>query len=177
MASSGKSKSICVHWFRKGLRLKDNPALLAAVEEQDGKFFELRPIFVLDPWFVSNGKVGENRWRFLVQSLQDLDRQLKALGTRLFVMKGSPPDVFRSIFQKWNVEKITFESDTEPYSVTRDDLVTKIAHEFGIHVVTKLSHTLYDPNQVLKANKGITPTVSNYILGILTQRHDLQFSL
>jgi len=77
-----------------------------------------------------------------VQSLQDLDRQLKALGTRLFVMKGSPPDVFRSIFQKWNVEKITFESDTEPYSVTRDDLVTKIAHEFGIHVVSKLSHTL-----------------------------------
>ena len=159
MASSGKAKEICVHWFRKGLRLKDNPALLSAIEQQEGKYLELRPIFVLDPWFVSNAKVGENRWRFLVQSLQDLDRQLKSLGTRLFVFRGSPPEVFRSIFQIWNVEKITFESDTEPYSITRDAEITKIAQEFGIQVVTKLSHTLYDPDQIVKANKGATPTV------------------
>ena len=36
-----------IHWFRKGLRLHDNPALLKACEGSS----ELYPVFVLDPWF------------------------------------------------------------------------------------------------------------------------------
>ena len=33
-----------VHWFRHGLRLHDNPALLAALRDAE----ELYPIFILD---------------------------------------------------------------------------------------------------------------------------------
>ena len=51
------SKATCIHWFRKGLRLTDNPALTASLEHH----LELRPIYILDPWFVQNYKVGENR--------------------------------------------------------------------------------------------------------------------
>ena len=40
------------------------------------------PIFILDPWFVNNGKVGKNRWKFLQQSLTDLDNSLNKLGSR-----------------------------------------------------------------------------------------------
>ena len=76
-------KPSCIHWFRKGLRLSDNPALLASIQpHKEAGHLELRPVFVLDPWFVKNGKVGENRWRFLAQSLDDLDKQLKKLGSR-----------------------------------------------------------------------------------------------
>ena len=67
-----------IHWFRKGLRLHDNPALLKAFENAT----EVRPIFILDPWFAKNARVGINRWRFLVQSLQNLDSNLKELGSR-----------------------------------------------------------------------------------------------
>lgn len=41
-----------VIWFRKGLRLHDNPALLAAAataaKTNGGALY---PVFVLDPWF------------------------------------------------------------------------------------------------------------------------------
>ena len=67
-----------VHWFRKGLRLHDNPALLAACEGA----VQLRPIFILDPWFVKNAKVGINRWRFLIESLRNLDVNLRKLNSR-----------------------------------------------------------------------------------------------
>ncbi len=67
-----------LHWFRKGLRLHDNPALLAALDGSK----EFRPIFILDPHFVKSGLVGANRWRFLVEALQDLDRRFKKLGSR-----------------------------------------------------------------------------------------------
>ena len=152
------SKGSCIHWFRKGLRLTDNPALLSALEVHNGSHLELRPVFVLDPWFVKNGQVGENRWRFLAQTLQDLDDQLKSLGSRLFVVRGSPKEALPKLFKDWNVKKLTFESDTEPYSVERDREITKLAQDFKIEVVSKLSHTLFDPQEVVKKNKGQTPT-------------------
>ena len=147
----------CIHWFRKGLRLTDNPALLASLEVQKGSRLELRPVFVLDPWFVKNGQVGENRWRFLAQSLKDLDCQLKSLGVRLFVVRGLPNEVLPKLFKSWNVKKLTFESDTEPYSVKRDEEITDLAGKFNVEVVTKLSHTLYNPHDVVKKYNGQTP--------------------
>lgn len=44
-------KKTVIHWFRKGLRIHDNPALTSAVNEtlEDAKRKTLRPIFVLDP--------------------------------------------------------------------------------------------------------------------------------
>ena len=47
--SMGKTSVI---WFRKGLRLHDNPALLEAAKGAD----HLCPIFILDPWFLQPDK-------------------------------------------------------------------------------------------------------------------------
>ena len=146
------AKSV-IHWFRKGLRLHDNPALMDAIESK----LELYPIFILDPWFVKNARVGPNRWRFLQQSLADLDTQLRALGSRLFVVRGSPETVFKDIFSAWKVSKLTFESDTEPYAKIRDEEVKGIAERNGVSVVTKVSHTLYDPKAIISKNKGTAP--------------------
>lgn len=35
-----------IHWFRKGLRVHDNPALMAACRGSTN----LYPVFILDPW-------------------------------------------------------------------------------------------------------------------------------
>ena len=51
-----------VHWFRKGLRLHDNPALLAAVERAAKDGLLVRPVYILDPWFVKKARVGPNRF-------------------------------------------------------------------------------------------------------------------
>jgi len=51
-----------IHWFRKGLRLHDNPALLAAVERAAKDGLLVRPVFILDPWFVKKARVGPNRF-------------------------------------------------------------------------------------------------------------------
>jgi cryptochrome len=54
---------------------------------------------VLDPWFVANANVGPNRWRFLKESLENLDSSLRKLGSRLFVVRGKPNQVFETIFE------------------------------------------------------------------------------
>lgn len=48
-----------VHWFRKGLRLHDNPALTKGIK--GCKTF--RCVFIIDPWFAGISNVGVNKWR------------------------------------------------------------------------------------------------------------------
>lgn len=48
-----------VHWFRKGLRLHDNPALRECILGAD----TVRCVYILDPWFAGSSNVGINRWR------------------------------------------------------------------------------------------------------------------
>lgn len=71
-----------IHWFRKGLRVHDNPALTQAVRECTENGSQLRPIFILDPEIRKWLKVSDNRWRFLAQSLEDLNENLKAMNSR-----------------------------------------------------------------------------------------------
>ena len=87
-------------WFRKGLRLHDNVALAAALEGTS----KLYPVFCLDPWFVASGSVGSNRMHFLLQSLADLDSSLRALDSRLIVLRGNPKDALPSAMRTWGID-------------------------------------------------------------------------
>ena len=70
-----------VMWFRRDLRLGDNPALLGACES-DG----VLPLFVLDPalWEPS----GVPRRAYLAASLRAVDESLRDLGGGLSVRRG-----------------------------------------------------------------------------------------
>ena len=48
-----------VHWFRKGLRLHDNPSLRDGLKGVK----QFRCIYILDPWFAGSSDKGVNRWR------------------------------------------------------------------------------------------------------------------
>lgn len=94
MASGANS----LMWFRKGLRLHDNPALEYAAK--GSKF--LYPVFVIDPHYMDpdptafslgSSKAGLNRIQFLLESLADLDLSLKKVGSRLLVLKGDPGEL------------------------------------------------------------------------------------
>ncbi|MEQ2277371.1 Cryptochrome-2 [Xenotaenia resolanae] len=142
-----------VHWFRKGLRLHDNPALQEALSGAD----TVRCVYVLDPWFAGAANVGINRWRFLLESLEDLDNSLKKVNSRLFVIRGQPTEVFPRLFKEWNVTRLTFEYDPEPYGKERDGAIIKMAQEFGVETVIRNSHTLYSLDRIIEMNNNNAP--------------------
>ncbi len=88
-------------------------------------------------------RVGVNRYNFLLESLRDLDESLKKRNSRLLVLRGKPEEVLPAAFSNWNVSKICFEVDTEPYAVARDDRVKGLAAGANVDVKTFVSHTLY----------------------------------
>ncbi|XP_010281210.1 PREDICTED: cryptochrome-2-like [Phaethon lepturus] len=140
-----------IHWFRKGLRLHDNPALLAAATNCR----RLHPPFILHP---SSNRAGINAQRFLLDALRDLDGSLQEMGSRLFVAQGCPEEVFPHLFHAWGTTRLTFEVDTEPSACRRDH---------GVEVIREVSHTLYDTERVLALNDGKAPLTYKRLQSLL----------
>lgn len=149
------SKHIAIHWFRKGLRLHDNPALIDACRNSN----IIYPIFCIDPYFAKPDTVGINRYSFLLESLTDLDNSLRGIGLRLYVLRGKPEIEIPLFANNHNVNMITFESDSEPYAHQRDSKIIEILKDQGIVCSLHYSHTLHNLDQYVQSSKG---TINSY---------------
>ncbi|ELT94302.1 hypothetical protein CAPTEDRAFT_40617, partial [Capitella teleta] len=96
-------------------------------------------------------------YRFLLQSLEDLDSRLRKLNSRLFVIRGQPTDIFPKLFQKWDISALAFEEDPEPFGKERDSAVCTKSQDAGIEVIIKTSHTLFNLQKILDKNSGVPP--------------------
>ena len=143
-------------WFRKGLRLHDNPALAAAIAGS----CQLYPIFCLDPQLVASGKMGANRLHFLLDSLADLDSSLRAVNSRLIVLRGSPEVELPRVMREWRVQRLAYEIDTEPYAKARDAKIDALADAAGVEVVRRWGQTLCDLDTLLRRHPAGKPTTT-----------------
>jgi cryptochrome len=100
-------------WFRKNLRLHDNPALIEACTKDVTHLF---PIYILD----ENHKMGINRLNFLYESLADLDNNIRFLSkgkNRLIVLKGKTQKVLPRVIKEWKINKLCYEIDHHDPSI------------------------------------------------------------
>ena len=130
------TKKFTIYWFRKCLRLHDNKGLIDSSGHKN-----LLPIFILDPWFIKSDKIGTNRIKFLLDSLNDLNTSLKKdYQSNLVILYGSPSDIFEKLTK--HMEKLYFELDTEPYAQERDRKVVQQCEKEGVTVHRNTGHTL-----------------------------------
>ncbi|XP_065354622.1 cryptochrome-1 [Calliphora vicina] len=151
--------SVNIIWFRHGLRLHDNPALLEAISDKD-EGIELLPIFIFDGESAGTKSVGFNRLKFLLDSLKDIHDQLQNLSLslgRLYLLQGNPVQIFRRLHEQCGIKKLCFEQDCEPIWNRRDNAVKELCHDLGITCLERISHTLWDPKKVIDTNGGIPP--------------------
>lgn len=55
-----------------------------------------------------------------------------------------PLTVYSSALQEWNITRLSYEYDSEPFGKERDAAIKKLAFEAGVEVTVRISHTLYD---------------------------------
>ena len=130
-----------MHWFRKDLRLHDNPSLCEALVNCR----TFHAVYIIDPVSARAANVSANRWKFLLDCLTDLDKSLRDCGSRLHVIRGQPTYVLPKLFQEWNVSKLTFECETEPFGQRRDVAVAVLGEEFVEEAVETLVCRLMFP--------------------------------
>ena len=112
------------------------------------------PVYVVDPQFVTPSRMCVNRCSFVLQSLADLDQSLRRLGSRLYVVLGSPEDVIPALAQRWHATVVTYERDTEPVYRQREDRVAAALQARGVRLSVHVSHTLHDVERYWDALNG-----------------------
>lgn len=128
-------------------------------------FFETNKIFLTILLTTGTSHVGYNRMKFLIESLTDLDKQFKLHGgPGLFIFRGNPVNVFRMLHKALGVSKICYEQDCEPIWQRRDREVVLMCRELNIQNVEMISHTLWNPRDVIEANGGYAPLTYQMML-------------
>ncbi len=111
-------------WFRRDLRLGDNPALLAACTAD-----EVVPLFVVDPLLWS--RAGQVRRAYLAASLRALDA---SMGGALVVRSGDPVEVVRRVAAEVQAGAVHVAADFGPYGSRRDTRVEEALGEDGVEL-------------------------------------------
>src|SRR4051812_14935467 len=112
------SEEIGLVWFRRDLRLADNPAWAAAVGERSA----VVPLFVLDRRLLD--RAGPFRRRQLVANLQSLDYDLfEHWGGRLLVRFGDPTELVPQAVEVFQAGALYLNDDVSPFARRRDLVV------------------------------------------------------
>ncbi|MCX6461031.1 MAG: deoxyribodipyrimidine photo-lyase [Actinobacteria bacterium] len=138
-----------VLWFRRDLRLDDNPALLAAVARSradgDGRVV---PLFVLDP--VLWASAGPIRQAAMVASMRALDA---SLGGHLLIAHGAPVEVVPRVVAAAGARSVHCAADFGPYGQRRDAAVEAALALSDISLERTGSPYAVAPGRVVKGDQ------------------------
>ncbi len=143
--SSGNPSDKSVMWFRRDLRLTDNPALLEACDA-DG----VLPLFVLDE--ALSGPSGSARLAYLAASLRALDASLRDLGGRLSVVSGNPVEEVLRAALAVGARRVHLAADHGPYGRVRDAQVEEALAAQGIALVRTGSPYAVSPGRIFNGS-------------------------
>jgi deoxyribodipyrimidine photo-lyase len=132
-----------VVWFRRDLRVRDQPTFLAAADAAPRAL----ALFVLDPVLLRPS--GAARRTYLFRSLRALDA---ALGGRLLVVRGDPAEVVPRIAAGCGADTVHVAADHGPYGRRRDDAVQEALAHGGRELVRTGSPYAVAPGRIRKAD-------------------------
>lgn len=146
------SNSTTIVWFRRDLRIEDNPALAAAA--RDGCMF---PVFIWCPEEEGQFYPGRaSRW-WLKQSLAHLEQSLKSLGVELaFIKTKSTLDALLGCVRATGATKVVFNRLYDPVSIVRDHDIKKGLSEIQVAVQCYNGDMIYEPWEVHDNGQIIT---------------------
>jgi len=136
------SDKIGLVWFRRDLRLDDNPAWAAATSNHAF----VVPLFVIDPRLLNGA--GPFRRRQLLATVQALDYSLAQFGGRLLVRIGDPARAVPETVAKLGVDTVYWNADVTPFAVARD---RQVSDGLTVGVETSWGSLVHPPGSVLTA--------------------------
>ena len=131
-------------WFRRDLRLDDQPALLAAIDRGE----PVIPVYVYSPAEEGDWSLGAaSRW-WLHQSLQRLNEQLVARGSRLIIRRGESQRELAKLIEETDAVSIDWTRRYEPASIAFDTQIKTAFRNQGISVESHNSTLLFEPWEI-----------------------------
>ena len=151
MTASGfpASEGTAVVWFRRDLRLHDQPALSAALGHR-----RVLCLFVLDDRLLHGRYASPNRAWFLRECLDSLAGQIAQLGGALLVRNGRPEEVVPAVAREAGAATVVVSRDYGPFGRARDQRVAKRLAAAGIEFAEFPGVLAVDPEDVFSKAGG-----------------------
>lgn len=137
--------------FRRDLRLADNTALHRAATLAE----EVLPCFVFDPRQADpdeNPYFSAHAFEFMLESLEDLDRQLRDIEGRLFLYQGEPTEVVSRLLGETEKSSdrllVAVNRDYTRFSRQRDAALQELCASRGVRFLQEDDALLLPPGRV-----------------------------
>ena len=138
-----------IYWFRRDLRLADNPALLAAVAAADAEHAQLLPAYVWEPRRRRRWAPGAAARWWLWHSLSALDGELRERGSWLTVLDGDPTGRVLKLAATTGARAVYWAAGLEPHEAADDEAVAAALRAAGVRAaVVPQTNLLFDPAAV-----------------------------
>jgi deoxyribodipyrimidine photo-lyase len=105
-----RNAPVALHWFRSDLRLADNPALLAASRCAS----QIIPVFIWSPEEEGGWPPGSAARWWLHESLQQLQQELIARGSRLLLRRGPTAPALLELSRQTGATLVYWNNRHEP---------------------------------------------------------------
>ncbi|WP_312766182.1 cryptochrome/photolyase family protein [Pseudoxanthomonas mexicana] len=128
-------------WFRHDLRLDDNPALRAALDQG----FTPIPVYVHAPQEEGEWSPGAASLAWLHRSLAALDADLRARGSRLLLREGPSAPALQALVEQTGAVAVFWNRKYEPATQPRDASLKKGLREQGLQVESFNGCLLFEP--------------------------------
>jgi deoxyribodipyrimidine photo-lyase len=106
----------------------------------------------------------------MIESLEDLDDQLKEKGRKLYFFKGEVEEVVKTCFLKLGIEALIVNRDYTPYSIERDKKLAKICKACKILFYSFDDALLQPPEDTLKKDGTPYTVFTPYFRNALKQQ-------
>lgn len=152
-----------VVWFKTDLRLDENETLVKAIAQSD----MIIPVYCFDDSHfetTSYGfkKTGSFRTQFLIESLQDLDKNLRILGSGLLILKGKPEVEIPKIVQQFKAFKVFAKREVAYEEKQSEQLMQGELFKSRCEFETFSTSTLYHAEDLPFSIKDIPDVFSNF---------------
>lgn len=137
-------------WFRRDLRVIDNAALYAALKAARRVYC----VFVYDTEILDVlPSRADRRVEFIVQSVEELGRELAARGGQLIVLHGSARAEIPRLAARLGVQAVYANHDYEPGALARDAAVAQALNPRAF--LTRKDQVIFEKDEIL--TQGGTP--------------------
>jgi len=137
--------------FHRDFRLNDNTALIAAAKKAKETDSKILPVFIFTPEQVTdkNPYKSTASIQFMIESLEDLNSQLRAADSQLFCFFGEPTAVLEKLTAAVSATAICENLDYTPYAKQRSAAIQQLCNKKQLEYIGEHDVYLHEPGTIL----------------------------
>ena len=150
-------------WFKTDLRIEDNETLVKAIAQSE----KVIPVYCFDDSHFETSvygfkKMGSFRAQFLLESLEDLDAKLRALGSGLRIVMGKPEVEIPKLVQEYKAQKVFAKREVAFEEKQTENKVQTELFKLRCELDTYSTSTLYHAEDLPFSIKDIPDVFTNF---------------